>query len=288
MTTSTVGRINAVLTRVPSASVGTSALCQRRGVPTSVSPVRVTFRQARQQKIGNAVVQPFGGKRSLRVSASSDAAADAEPKKRVLVPIADGTEEIEAVTVIDVLRRAGAEVVVASVEPGRKQVVCSRGVRIEADIEVNEVAGRGAPTWDMIAIPGGMPGAEHISDHIKLHSVLQKHFQAGRPLGGICAAPAIVFEQKGFLEGYAATAHPAFVDELGGSLQEKTGYEKARVLVDQNIITSRGPGTSLEWALCLVEQLFGKEKAEEVAEPMVVQPLNPRQKTQFEWRLNED
>lgn len=208
--------------------------------------------------------------------------------KKVLVPIADGTEEIEAVTVIDVLRRAGAEVTVMSVEDGRNEVVCSRGVRLVADANVKDVAGRGAPNdWDLIAVPGGMPGAEHIADHTKFHAVLEKHFRAGKLMAGICAAPAICFEPKGFLEGFAATAHPAFVDELGGSLMEKNDQAQCRVVVDKTMVTSRGPGTSLEWSLCLVEQLFGKDKAKEVAGPMVVQPANAKLLRNLEWRLDE-
>ena len=158
-------------------------------------------------------------------------------------------------TVIDVLRRAGAEVVVCSVEDeGRVEVTCSRGVKLVADVNVKDVAGRNAPNdWDLIAVPGGMPGAERIADHIKFDAVLKKHFMAGKLMAAICAAPAICFEPKGFLEGYAATAHPAFVDELGGSLLEKNIYADSRVVVDKTVVTSRGPGTALEWALCLVE-----------------------------------
>jgi 4-methyl-5(b-hydroxyethyl)-thiazole monophosphate biosynthesis len=224
---------------------------------------------------------------SARRGAAAAAAAEDAPKK-VLVPVADGTEEIEAVTVIDVLRRAGAEVVVMSVEDGRNEVVCSRGVRLVADANVKELAGRGAPSdWDLIAVPGGMPGAEHIADHVKFHAVLEKHFRAGKLMAAICAAPAICFEPKGFLEGYAATAHPNFVDELGGSLLEKNIYKECRVVVDTQIVTSRGPGTSMEWALCLVEQLYGSQKAREVAAPMVVQPANARLRQNLEWRLDE-
>ena len=105
-----------------------------------------------------------------------------------------------------------------------------------------------------------MPGAERIADHIKFDAVLKKHFMAGKLMAAICAAPAICFEPKGFLEGFAATAHPAFVDELGGSLLEKNIYADCRVVVDTQIVTSRGPGTALEWSLCLVEQLFGPEQ----------------------------
>ena len=207
--------------------------------------------------------------------------------KRVLVPIADGTEEIEVVTVVDVLRRAGAEVVLASVEEERTECVCSRGVRIVADCLVKDVTGRAAVDWDLIAVPGGMPGAERIADHIKFDAVLKKHFMAGKLMAAICAAPAICFEPKGFLEGYAATAHPAFVDELGGSLQEKNIYAEARVVVDREVVTSRGPGTALEWALCLVERLYGTEHCKKIAGPMVVQPANARIRNQLEWRLDE-
>ena len=110
-----------------------------------------------------------------------------------------------------------------------------------------------------------MPGAERIADHIKFDAVLKKHFMAGKLMAAICAAPAICFEPKGFLEGYAATAHPAFVDELGGSLLEKNIYADCRVVVDKTVVTSRGPGTALEWALCLVEQLYGQEHCKKIA-----------------------
>jgi 4-methyl-5(b-hydroxyethyl)-thiazole monophosphate biosynthesis len=173
-------------------------------------------------------------------------------------------------------------------EEGRLEVVCSRGVKLVADVNVKDVSGRNAPNdWDLIAVPGGMPGAERIADHIKFDAVLKKHFMAGKLMAAICAAPAICFEPKGFLEGYAATAHPAFVDELGGSLQEKNIYAEARVVVDREVVTSRGPGTALEWALCLVERLYGTEHCKKIAGPMVVQPANARIRNQLEWRLDE-
>ena len=225
--------------------------------------------------------------RALTTHAAA-ATTDDAPKKRVLVPIADGSEEIEVVTVVDVLRRAGADVVLASVEDDRLACVCSRGVTIVADCGIKDVTGRGAPGWDLIAVPGGMPGAERISDSIPLHGALEKHFRALKPLAAICAAPAVVFEPKGFLEGFACTAHPAFVDELGGSLEEVATYAPARVVRDRHVITSKGPGTALEWALCLVDELFGPEAARDVAGPMVVQPSVAKPKKLSEWRLPED
>ena len=209
--------------------------------------------------------------------------------KRVLVPIADGTEEIEVVTVVDVLRRAGAEVVLASVEDDdRTAVTCSRGVKIEADCHVKAVTGRQGKDWDLIAIPGGLPGAERIRDSVRLHPALEKHWRAMRPLAMICATPAVLGEPKGFLEGVAATSHPAFIDEIGGSLEETQPYTEGRVVWDANIITSRGPGSSLEWSLCCVEAIFGKAKALEVAGPMVTQPATLPPKRPFEWRLEEE
>ena len=219
---------------------------------------------------------------------SATAAAKA---KRVLVPIADGTEEIEVVTVVDVLRRAGAEVVLASVEDeDRTAVTCSRGVKIEADCHVKAVTGRqgGKEGWDLIAIPGGMPGAERIRDSVRLHPALEKHWRAMRPLAMICATPAVLGEPKRFLEGVAATSHPAFIDEIGGSLEETQPYTEGRVVWDANIITSRGPGSSLEWSLCCVEAIFGRAKALEVAGPMVTQPATLPPKRPFEWRLEEE
>ena len=217
-------------------------------------------------------------------------ALSAQPKtKHVLVPIADGTEEIEVVTVVDVLRRAGAEVVLASVEDDdRLSVICSRGVKIEADCNIKAVTGRQGRDWDLIAIPGGMPGAERIRDSVRLHPALEKHWRALRSLAMICATPAVLGEPKGFLEGVASTCHPSMIDEIGGSLEETQPYTEGRVVWDANIITSRGPGTALEWSLCCVEAIYGRAKAWEVAGPMVVQPAKLPAKGAFEWRLEEE
>jgi 4-methyl-5(b-hydroxyethyl)-thiazole monophosphate biosynthesis len=179
---------------------------------------------------------------------------------KVLVPIADGIEEIEAVCLIDVLRRAGADVTVASVDGLR--VTASRGVRLIADCMVSDCADG---TYDLIALPGGMPGAEHLRDSPVLTALLERQRREGRFFAAICASPAVVLQGHGLLEGRRATTHPNFVDRLGS----RNGVER-RVVVDGNCITSRGPGTALEFALKLVELLFGAAKAEEVEEPMVV------------------
>jgi 4-methyl-5(b-hydroxyethyl)-thiazole monophosphate biosynthesis len=182
--------------------------------------------------------------------------------KKVLVPIADGTEEIEAVCIIDVLRRAGAEVTVAAV--GGLQVTASRGVKLVADRSVSACK---TVTYDLVALPGGMPGAEHLRDSRDLEEILKRQAREGRWYAAICAAPAVVLQPYGLLAGRRATCHPNFVDRL-----EKTDALESRVVVDGRCVTSRAPGTAIEFALKLVEALYGEEKATEVARPMVVAP----------------
>jgi protein deglycase len=183
-------------------------------------------------------------------------------KKSVLVPIATGIEEIEAVTIIDVLRRAGVEVVVASV--GDLQIVASRGVKIVADKLIAECANR---IFDLIALPGGMPGAEYLRDSGELTAMLKAQHKAGRLYAAICASPAVVLQYHGLLEGRQATCYPSLAEKLTGSSKASLA---ARVIVDKNCITSGGPGTAMEFALKLVECLCGQAKAKEVAGPMIV------------------
>ena len=180
----------------------------------------------------------------------------------VLVPIAEGIEEIEAVTIVDVMRRAGAEVTVASV--GDLQVTASRGVRLVGDCRISDCLGT---TYDLIALPGGMPGAEHLRDSGDLVSMLVRQRREGRWYAAICASPAVVLQAHGLLVDRRATAHPGFVDRLA----DTEGVE-SRVVVDGNCVTSRGPGTALEFALALVDLLFGRDRAEEVARAMLARP----------------
>jgi 4-methyl-5(b-hydroxyethyl)-thiazole monophosphate biosynthesis len=181
--------------------------------------------------------------------------------KKVLVPIADGTEEIEAVVTIDVLRRAGAEVTVASVM-GDRQVTASRQVNLVADKHIKECTGN---TYDLIALPGGMLGAKYLRDCKELIEMLKNQVAAGRLYGAICASPAVILEHHGLLQDKKATCHAGFA----GKLKNQETAE-SRVVVDSNCITSRGPGTAVEFALQLVEELFGLEKRKEVAGPMHV------------------
>ena len=181
--------------------------------------------------------------------------------KTVLIPVADGTEELEAVAIIDVLRRAGAMVTVASVT-GARQVTASRGVVIVADALIEDCV---KTDYHLVVLPGGIPGAEHLRDSAELIGILKRQRDKARLYGAICASPAVVLEHHGLLTGHQATCHPGFVDQL-----TTTDRIDDRVVMDGNCLTSRGPGTAVEFALALVERLYGKEKREEVAAPMVI------------------
>jgi 4-methyl-5(b-hydroxyethyl)-thiazole monophosphate biosynthesis len=178
--------------------------------------------------------------------------------KKVLVAIADGTEELEAVTIIDVLRRSEADVTVASV--GNKQVTASRKVNLVADALISECVGN---VYDLIALPGGMPGAEHLRDSSQLTDMLKEQAESGRFYAAICASPAVALKPHGLLKDKKATCYPSLLSEIENPQQ-------AKVVIDGNCITSQGPGTALEFALKLVELLFDKQKSREVAKAMLV------------------
>ena len=184
--------------------------------------------------------------------------------KTALVPIAEGSDEIELVTIVDVLRRAGVEVTVASANSDQNlQVTASRGMKITADMMLDDCADN---HYDLIAVPGGLPGAEHLGEHPILDLMLRDQAEQGKLFGAICAAPALVLASKGLLLDKTATSHPSFQK----SLEAKVVDGAARVVVDGNCITSQGPGTALDFALELVEQLCGLVKREEVSSPMVL------------------
>jgi len=181
--------------------------------------------------------------------------------KRVLVPIANGTEEIEAACIIDTLRRAGADVTVASVDG--LQVVASRGMKLVADAMISDCVNQ---TYDCIALPGGMPGAEHLRDSLPLIEKLKQQKQAGRLYGAICASPAVVLQAHGLLAKVKATCFPSMRGKL-----DPAYVSDAPVVVDGQCVTSQGPGTAIAFALKLVQLLFGAGKAREVADAMLVQ-----------------
>ena len=184
--------------------------------------------------------------------------------KTALIPIANGSEEIEAVTIIDVLRRADIDVTIASInDTGDLQVSGSHGIQIVADCSIDDCA---KTDFDLIAIPGGLPGTEHLAASATLDMILRKQAAEGKLYGAICAAPQLVLGKKGLLDNKMATGHPMF-QSLPGA---KEVDSESRVVVDGNCITSQGPGTALDFALELVEQLCGLVKREEVSSRLVL------------------
>ncbi len=167
---------------------------------------------------------------------------------KVLVPLVDGFEEIEAVSVIDVLRRAGADVVVAGL-PGTI-VTGSQGLRVHADARLDELS---PEDFDAIVLPGGSPGYQNLMKSETVLEFVRRMAEKGRVLGAICGAP-LVLEKAGVLKDRKATAYPGLEKELSRPWE-------GDVVVDGNVITSRGPGTAVKFAISLVEKLFGPERA---------------------------
>lgn len=174
---------------------------------------------------------------------------------RVLIPLADGFEEIEAVTMIDLLRRADIEVVAAGLAPG--PVTGSHGIALVPDTELDAVL---AQDFDMVALPGGMPGAANLADDPRVLELLRRAADSGHYTAAICAAPGVL-ARAGLLRGRQATSFPGFLTPAnapGTELLDDPVVEDARV------ITSRGPGTAMDFALALVERLSGAAARREV------------------------
>jgi 4-methyl-5(b-hydroxyethyl)-thiazole monophosphate biosynthesis len=179
---------------------------------------------------------------------------------RVLVPLADGCEELEAVTVIDLLRRAGVEVVTAGLKEG--PVTASRGVVLMPDRTLDEILG---DDFDMIVLPGGLPGADHLDNDPRIHRLLQQMAEQDKYTAAICAAPKVLFN-AGLLDNRKATAYPGIID---GRIAAESLLLDQAVVSDGRVVTSRGPGTAMDFALSLIEHLLGADKRQEVEAPLV-------------------
>jgi protein deglycase len=179
---------------------------------------------------------------------------------RVLVPLAQGCEELEAVTIIDLLRRAGIEVVTAGLDD--RPVKASRGTVLIPDTTLDGVTDQ---TFDMIALPGGLPGADHLAADDRLIALLQQQHAAGRFAAAICAAPKVL-AGAGLLDGRTATSYPGAVD---GADHPAVNFVDAPVVVDGTLVTSRGPGTAMDFALQLIESLIGRGPRDEVERGLV-------------------
>ncbi|MDD2765444.1 MAG: DJ-1/PfpI family protein [Opitutaceae bacterium] len=170
-----------------------------------------------------------------------------------LTLLAEGFEEIEAFTPVDLMRRAGIEVIVASLADHR-HVTGRSGITAHADAALAEVGGH---LFDLLFIPGG-PGVKNLRADPRVRAVVEQHAAAGKWLAAICAAPTVL-NASGLLEGRRYTAHFSVAGELPHILADQ------RVVADGNILTSRGAGTALDFGLLLVEKLVSADKAREIA-----------------------
>jgi len=177
----------------------------------------------------------------------------------ILVPLAQGCEELEAVTITDLLTRAGFNVVTAGLDA--QPVSASRGMVLLPKMHLDEAMQQ---TFDMIVLPGGLPGADHLNNDPRIHTLLKQMYADGQYIAAICAAPKVL-ASAGLLTGKRATSFPGAIPA-----QDLTGidYQEQSVVIDGNIITSRGPGTAMDFALTLIELLAGKAKRDEVEAPL--------------------
>ena len=169
--------------------------------------------------------------------------------KNVLVPLAPGFEEIETITIVDILRRSGSRVSIAGIVEG--VIEGSRGVRLLADESIDNIK---SEQFDLMILHGGQPVKNNLKKDPRVTALLKKMGCEKKLIGAICAAP-IILEKNGLLEKRKRTSHPSVKEPLLGDF-----YVEDRVVVDHNIITSRSPGTAMEFAFKLVEILFGKDR----------------------------
>ncbi len=179
----------------------------------------------------------------------------------VLVPLAQGCEELEAITVIDLLRRAGITVISAGLD--ERPVTASRGTVLIPDTTLDAVIDE---DFDMLVLPGGLPGADNLNDDPRIHQLLKRLAEDGKYTAAICAAPRVL-ARAGLLNGRHATGYPG---SLEGHGLENIDYDvQQAVVVDGHVITSRGPGTAMDFALTLIETLAGRDKRDEVEAALV-------------------
>jgi protein deglycase len=177
---------------------------------------------------------------------------------KALIPVSHGSESLEAVTIVNVLRRADVDVTVASIAEGLA-VDATRGVRLTTDAMFADVAGE---DFDLIVLPGGEAGARALGAHPGVMDKLQAQRMQHRWYGGICAAPALALAPRGLLDGKQATCYPAFRDAL-------LHYVDRPVVVDGHCITGQGPASAIAFSLALVEALCGAARRKQVAEQML-------------------
>ena len=185
--------------------------------------------------------------------------------KKVIVLLAEGFEEIEAITPVNYLRRAGIEVIIAAIGSSLN-VRGARGITLNADTTLRELIGQqDAGSWDAVIIPGGMPGASHIAASPEAGALITEMANAGKLICAICAAPVIVLSPLGLLNGKKFCCYP------GMEKKAQSGtWTEDRVTIDGTTITSRAAGTAGEFAIAIIAELLGNAEAEKVARSVML------------------
>ncbi len=173
---------------------------------------------------------------------------------KILIFLANGFEEVEAVTPADYLRRAGIDVVLAGV--GTTTPTGARGISINTDIEISDLSG----VPDGVVLPGGLPGAQNLADSEDVFRICREVMDSGGMVASICAAPALVLGTYRMLEGRRYTCYPGFEEN-----QSSGFFSDNRVVVDGNLITSRSAGTAAEFSLAIIRYLLDDEMAKKIA-----------------------
>jgi len=189
----------------------------------------------------------------------------AKTERRAVVFLADGFEDIEAVTPIDYLSRAGIEITTVSISDSL--IVTSRwgGIRITADTTLNELVKQGNNIYDAVIIPGGMSGAANLAACEKAGSFIKEMAAAGKTICAICASPVIVLAPLGLITGRKFTCYPALEEKVTDAV-----WSDERVVTDGNIITSRSAGTAGEFAVAIIKKLTDIETAEKISESVLL------------------
>jgi 4-methyl-5(b-hydroxyethyl)-thiazole monophosphate biosynthesis len=186
--------------------------------------------------------------------------------KKAIVLLADGFEDVEAITPIDYLRRAGIEVTAASIS--QSLTVTSRwgGIKIIADAVLSQLA-KQSGDWDAVILPGGMPGASSLASSSETAALLKEMFADGKLICAICAAPAVVLAPLGILSGKKFTCYPGMEEKASTA---NGTWSEDRVVVDGNIITSRAAGTAGKFALAIIEKLLDETSAKKIADTVLL------------------
>ena len=181
---------------------------------------------------------------------------------KVLVPLAAGCEELEAVTIIDLLRRADIKVTSAGLEASPQAVRASRGTLLIPDTSLDQAI---KEDYDMVVLPGGQPGTDHLNADPRIHALLKRMAKQEKYIAAICAAPKVLAD-AGLLKGRRATSFPGALNQI-----QLAGvhYEETAVVRDGHILTSRGPGTAMDFALSIIETLVDKTQRAQVEHGLV-------------------